>query len=152
MRGGCSSFGPEETSYIFPGEENQLESGVLSPGEVRSTPNLHESEYNQETLIPDSERKEISLTKNEKVVSQSQCQYHVADSSSQIQNHELENSITVCDVKTEQSFEVALSQLGQECLFVCLFVDSANKGHATCTEISTDDQVSGNEKASEADV
>ena len=37
-------------------------------------------------------------------------------------------------------------------MFVCLFVDSANKGRATCTEISTDDQVSGNEKASEADV
>ena len=33
-----------------------------------------------------------------------------------------------------------------------LFVDSANIGHATCTEISTVDQVSGNEKASEADV
>lgn len=150
MGAGCSFCGPEASSYDLPRQRNQTNGPNLSSGEVRSNQNLQEekSGHNQGIPFQDSKGREMSLTKNKEVVSQSHCEVKVAYSWSHVYNPDFENSKFDHDAKSNQSsnFEAVSSQPVQE----HLFVDDFQPGHFTRFDNSTEKQAVGHAKTSGA--
>ena len=147
MGTGCSFFRPvgERNSYNFPGRETRL-----CPQKSHSANYDHAFDEKFENQAGPGNR---SLSAgNTEVVSQSQCEVNLSDSSSQVRDLDIENSKTVYDAETmnqTSTLDGAPSPAANE--EERLFIDDFKPGHVNHMDTSTSKQTSGHAKTSGGD-